>query len=166
MKLKKITIEGFRGAPKPFELLLDGMSLCLLGENGLGKTTIVDGLEYWSVGKLENFTREGYGLDATINLDHGPPATITCERQGHATLRRTLSSSKAEDLEVVGPTALDSSLPPALPILRHATMARFMANSPGDKKRALIGVLGLEELLDFRDTLVKVTGPRLSVHSL
>lgn len=155
MKLKKVTIEGFRGAPKPLELPLEGKSLCLLGENGRGKTTIVDALEYWSVGKLENFGGEGYGLDATINLNHGGPATITCERQGYATLRRKLAGAKAEDLEVVGSTALDRSLPPPLPILRHGTMARFMAKTRGEKKRALLGVLGLEALLDFRDTLVK-----------
>ena len=81
MKLKKVTIDGFRGAPRPFEFRLDGKSLCLLGENGHGKTTIADGLEYWSTGRLENFAREGCGLDASINLDHGGPATITCERQ-------------------------------------------------------------------------------------
>ncbi len=155
MKLKKVTIEGFRGAPKLLELPLDGKNLCLLGENGRGKTTIVDALEYWSAGKLENFGGEGYGLDATINLNHGGPATITCERQGHATLRRKLAGAKAEDLEVVGPTTLDSSLPPPLPILRHGTMARFMAKTRGEKKRALLGVLGFEALQDFRDTLVK-----------
>ena len=154
MKLKKVTIEGFRGAPKLLELPLDGKSLCLLGENGRGKTTIVDGLEYWSIGKLESFAREGYGLEATINLDHGSPATIICERHGHPTLRRTLRGSKPDQLEVVGPAALDSPLPPPLPILRHSTMARFMSQSPGEKKRALLGVLGLESLLEFRDTIV------------
>ena len=69
MKLKRVVVEGFRGAPKLFELPLDGKSLCLLGENGRGKTTIVDALEYWSLrARLENFEREGYRLDATINL--------------------------------------------------------------------------------------------------
>ena len=158
MKLKKVTIDGFRGAPRPFELRLDGKSLCLLGENGNGKTTIAEGLEYWSTGRLENFAREGCGLDAAINLDHDGPATITCERQGHATLRRKLSGPNADDLEIVSPAALDSSLPPRLPILRHGTMAGFMDNTPGKKKRALLSALGLAELLEFRDTLVTAAG--------
>ncbi|MCY4085401.1 MAG: hypothetical protein OXG37_00575 [Actinomycetia bacterium] len=112
MKLKKVTIDGFRGAPKPFVLRLDGKSLCLLGEDGSGKTTIVDSLEYWAAGKLGNFAREGCGLGAAINLDRGGPAMITCERPGHATLRRKLSGSRGDSLEIVGPAALDSSLPP------------------------------------------------------
>jgi len=154
VKLRKVTIEGFRGVPKTLELELDGKSLCLLGENGRGKTTIVDALEYWSRGKIESFSREGYGIDAAINLDHGGPAVITCERPGHATLRRRLTGSKAEELELASPSSLDSSLPPELPVLRHSTMAHFMAETPGEKKRALLTVLGLEYLLDFRDALV------------
>jgi ABC-type transport system involved in cytochrome bd biosynthesis fused ATPase/permease subunit len=50
VKIKKLSIEGFRGVPKHLEMRLDGKSLCLLAENGRGKTTIVDALEYWSTG--------------------------------------------------------------------------------------------------------------------
>ena len=68
------------------------------------------------------------------------------------------SGPNADDLEIVSPAALDSSLPPRLPILRHGTMAGFMDNTPGKKKRALLSALGLAELLEFRDTLVTAAG--------
>ncbi len=154
MKLDKVTIEGFRGAPTRFDLKLDGKSLCLLGENGQGKTTIVDALEYWSAGGLAGFKSEGCKLDAAINLDHGPPATVICERRGHPTLRRSLTGARSNELEAVGSSASAVSPPPSLPILRHSTMAGFMSQSSGEKKRALLSILGLDDLMVFRDTLV------------
>jgi len=153
MKLKKIVIEGFRGVPTTLELDLDGKSLCLLGENGHGKTTIVDALEYWSRGEVESFKIAGCGLDATINLDHGPPASVTCERQGHPTLRRRLHGPRGEDVEILGPAG-ERAVPPPLPLLRHMTMVQFMAETPFQKRAALLRVLGLEPLLDFRAALV------------
>jgi AAA domain len=153
MKLSKVTIEGFRGVPKQFDLKLNGKSLCLVGENGRGKSTIVDALEYWSTGGLDAFKSEGCQLDAAINLDHGPPATVICERQGHPMLRRSLTSARRSELETVGSGASAVSPPPRLPILRHSTMAGFMARSSGEKKRALLAILGLEDLLTFRDAL-------------
>jgi predicted ATP-binding protein involved in virulence len=44
VKLKRVSVEGFRGAPLLAELRLAEKSLCMLAENGRGKTTMVDGI--------------------------------------------------------------------------------------------------------------------------
>ncbi|HCT75226.1 MAG TPA: hypothetical protein DGT23_01250 [Micromonosporaceae bacterium] len=160
MKLKKISIEGFRGVPRVLDLALDGKSLCLLAENGRGKSTIVDALEFWTRGKLANFEREGYRLDAAINLFASGRTAVTCARIGEDTLVRELSGSRGGPLSTV---AAEGSPPRAvkglaeIPILRHRTMADFMASSPGEKKKALLDLLGLTDLTSFRDVLVTAT---------
>ena len=46
MRLKKITLEWFRGAACETEMDLRGRSLVVYGPNGSGKSTFVDALEY------------------------------------------------------------------------------------------------------------------------
>src|SRR3954468_3489315 len=148
MKLTRIRVEGFRGVPASLELALDGKSLCLLGENGRGKSTIVDALEYWSSGRLSNFEREGYQLDAAINVTTAGPTRITCERGGQPTIVRELARPRVTTAQHEAGTPATDLTP--LPILRHRTMADFMALSPGDKKRALLDLLDLSGLVGFR----------------
>lgn len=152
MKLQRVEISGFRGAPVPLELRLGEKSLCLLAENGHGKTTIVDGLELWSSGDIRHYHREGYELDSVVNLD-SQWATVTVETSLHPPLTRTLIVDKPSALQPSGPIAVDAAMPGPLPILRHRTMAEFMDMSPGKKKSVLLELLGLSGLTEFRQTL-------------
>jgi len=152
VKLKSATIEGFRGAPVPVELKLMGKSLCLLAENGLGKTTIVDALEFWSAGDVQHYHREGYQLDCVVNVD-SEAALVRCETTSHPPLTRTLSGDTVSSLQPEGPMAVGATLPPPVPVLRHRTMAEFMDRSPGNKKKVLLELFGLEALGEFRQTL-------------
>jgi hypothetical protein len=152
VKLKRAAIEGFRGAPLPFELRLAEKSICVLAENGRGKTTAVDGLELWSSGDIRHYHREGYELDCVINVD-SKQAMVTCETTSHPPLSRSILGGVLSDLRPAGPMAVGTEPPPTLPILRHRTMAEFMDMSPGDKKKTLLDVLGLSGLTDFRQTL-------------
>ena len=152
MKLKAARIEGFRGAPVPVEVRLAGKSLCLLAENGHGKTTIVDALEFWSSGDVGHYHREGYQLDSVVNVD-SDAAQVTCETSSHPPLTRTLVAGKVSSLQPERPMAVGTTMPPPLPTLRHRTMAEFMDRSPGEKKKLLLELFGLESLGTFRQTL-------------
>jgi hypothetical protein len=152
MKLKRISIEGFRGAPVPVELRLAEKSLCLLAENGRGKTTIVDGLELWSSADIRHYHREGYDLACVVNLDSSV-ASVTCETTEHPPLTRTLAAGVTSQFQPARPMAVGTTLPSPLPILRHRTMAEFMDMSPGEKKKTLLEFFGLAALTDFRQTL-------------
>jgi len=63
MKIKKITIENFRGIKRP--LVLDFKkgknfsSVALYGRNGHGKSSIVDSWEWLYSNKIEHLAREG-----------------------------------------------------------------------------------------------------------
>ena len=158
MRLRRLTIEGFKGVPGKFELELGGKSLLLLGENGHGKSTIVDALEFWSTGDVRAYHRDGYRLDALVNVN-ADRASVTCDGRGFATMRRTLDRGKvrANKPELAGPAATDAAPVTPLPILRHKTMAAFMDRSPTEKQAELLALLGLETLTTFRATLATVT---------
>ncbi len=156
MKLKRLEIEGFRGALPPFALSLDEKSCFILAENGFGKSTIADALEFLPTGKIEAYRREGYGLDAVVHVDASEAAvTIRTSALG-ADLRRTLKGSAPSDLTR---TDDDTDVELAeLPLLRHETVHAFMSKTPGEKKRELLVLLGLSELNDFRDVLRATRG--------
>jgi recombinational DNA repair ATPase RecF len=50
-------VSGLRGCPEPFELELAEKSMCVLGENGHGKTTLADALELFGDGDLTAYHR-------------------------------------------------------------------------------------------------------------
>lgn len=161
MKVRRLTIEGLRGAPVEFELKLDGKSMLLYGENGHGKSTITDSLELWSTGKLAGYDRRGARIENAVHVDCDR-ATVTLDVAGEGTYARMLRGQVVSDLEQArdGRANLreagadtDVSALTGLPMLRHETMGRFMDERPGPKKKELMALLGLEELINFRDTL-------------
>lgn len=156
MKLKRLELEGFRGALPPFPLSLEEKSCFILAENGFGKSTIADALEFLTSAKIEAFRREGCGLDAAVHVD-ASEARITVRTSAlGADLQRTLKGSAASNL-----TRHDDGAEvelAELPLLRHETVHAFMSKTPGEKKRELLGLLGLSELNDFRDVLRTTRG--------
>ena len=69
MKLNKIEIHNVRGI-SDLRLQLDGESIAIWGPNGVGKSSVVDAIEFLFAGKMSRLSGEGTG---GINLSkHGP----------------------------------------------------------------------------------------------
>jgi len=152
VRLNHISLSGFRGAPIDVTLTFEGKSCFLYAENGFGKTTFVDALEYWSSGDVEAYHREGALLDSIINLD-SDSATVSCAPLGDSEISRILLK-RGISSGTPSPTNPALETLTLIPILRHRTMADFMAKTPGDKKDTLLQILGLEGLTSFKETLV------------
>jgi hypothetical protein len=153
MKLASVEIAGFRGALPSLPLPLDQKSICIFGENGYGKSTIADGLEFWSTGDIDAFHRSGCQIDAAVHV-YADEAAITVRTDGAGPIRRSLKGKKASDLEVVDQVA-DPSKAAGLPLLRHETVSDFIRKSAGDKKDELLQLVGLDPLMGFREALRK-----------
>jgi hypothetical protein len=146
-------VSGLRGCPEPFELELAEKSMCVLGENGHGKTTLADALELFGDGDLTAYHREGCGLAAAIHLD-AQQADVEVLAASGAELR-TLTRQGAEERILQH----GEKLPRGGPIvLRHCTIAEFMGMTPGDKKKALLELVGLEGLGQMRAPLKTAVG--------
>lgn len=151
MKLRRLSIDGLRGWPVERDLVLGGKSMSILAENGFGKTTIADACELWSTGDLEAYHRSGVLLDAAISVK-ADRAIVSVQPEGHPVYTRTLQGRTATSIEVHGPQG-SNAVPEPIPLLRHRTMAAFMDRTAGDKKKALLELLGLERLNDIRSAL-------------
>lgn len=154
MKLRKVEIEGFRGAPRPLPISLAGKSHFFFSENGRGKSTLADALEFLSTGDLVAFHREGCGIDAAVNLDGGGEARVEADViEPAAHVRRTITGDQAGPLE----SEPDADLRP-IPILRQSTINAFMRQTAGEKRQALLELLDLDALNGFRKALRKARG--------
>ena len=152
MKLRRLEMQGFRGVPGVAELRLNERSVCILAENGHGKTTIVDALELWSSGDIKQYHREGYGLDSVVNLD-APFALVMCETSEGEPLSRRVEAGGVSPVSAVGASKPRHAPPSRIPILRHRTMTDLMNKSPGDKRKELLELVGLAPLVEFRQAL-------------
>ncbi len=146
----RLELDGFRCFREKRTLKLKGgQSLCLQAENGRGKTSIADALEFWSTGDLAWTHRDGVGLAALIHLDRDE-ALVEVQLDGVGVASRRLRGGSSEPLEAgPGPLAVDFSAE-RLPVLGHRTMAQFIDKTANDKRGELLEALGLDDLGAFR----------------
>jgi hypothetical protein len=149
VKITRLRAEGFRSLRSPQKLELKaGRSMCLLADNGRGKSSVVDALEFWSTGDVGWVHRDGVGLGALVHLSANQALVEVATDSVVA--RRRLSGSRGGDLEVAQGVMLAGSMPGPIPMLRHRTMSKFVDMTANDKRTELLTMLGLTELVPFR----------------
>ena len=156
MKITRLEMEGFRCFREKKPLLFkEGRSLCLLAENGRGKSSIADALEFWSTGDVAWTHRDGVGLSALVHLEH-TDAKVEVRIDSVGVASRSLKGRKAGELEVgSGPLATGFKAE-RIPMLGHRTMAQFVDKTANDKRTELLEALGLEALGTFRSGVSSV----------
>jgi hypothetical protein len=149
MKVVRMRIDGFRSLRAPQTIdLKDGRSLCLLADNGRGKSSVVDALEFWSTGTVEWVRRDGVGLGALVHLDADSATVEVTTDAGVAS--RTLKGSTSGPLTAGQGPMIVGFAPEPVPTLRNRTMAAFVDKTANDKRTELLTMLGLTKLVPFR----------------
>jgi hypothetical protein len=150
VKITRLGVSGFRAFATPQSIRLrEGQSLCLLAENGRGKTSLIDALEFWSSGDVSWVHQDGVGLGALTHVD-ADEAAVEVRIDGVGVATRRLRGGKATGLEPESGPLEVGYAPPVIPILRYRTMAEFVDKSANDKRAELLALLGLDELAAFR----------------
>ena len=149
VKILRVRIEGFRSLRAPQRIdLKDGRSLCVLAENGQGKSSLVDALEFWSTGDVAWVHRDGVGLGALVHLDSD--TAVVELRTTTQTASRAITGTRVSGF-TAGEGLMELGFSPGpIPILRHRTMARFVEQSANEKRAELLTMLGLSGLVEFR----------------
>lgn len=154
MKLRKLQLNDFRGARAAFDRKFKDKNYFVYAENGRGKSTIADAMEFSVNGDLDRFHREGCTLGSAVHVDADEAMVVVNLDDGNE-LTRTLKGDEPSPLR--SDDGEEVTLP-SLPILRHATVDDFMAKTGGEKREALLQILDLDALNGFRSTLRKAAG--------
>jgi len=162
VKLKKLILKGFRGARKEIWLNFedDNKSIVLFGNNGDGKSSFSDAIEWFFTDKIDYLQREGCGRDDYFNR-YMPPeddATVginfndnlldsqkTLKRKGGSSFSNTTTNFK----DYIRESSKDSF------ILRHHTMREFIDKTKKEKLERVEEIIGFGIVKEIRDTLLK-----------
>lgn len=160
VKLSKINIKAFRGVPD-LELDLGGKNLIIKGENGSGKSSIVDAIELFFTGKVLHLD----GVRGLSLQKHGTHVNYNPEdvkisltfNPGNVKMIRTFNSSLSipEDLEPFFKITNNGTF-----ILRRSQLLEFISSQPAERFRAIGSIIGIEaldnlelEMMRLRDEL-------------
>jgi DNA repair exonuclease SbcCD ATPase subunit len=150
-RLTRLTMRGFRGVPGAMEIDFgSGQSLAVYGDNGTGKSTIADALEWYFTGGIELLSHEGRA-HAIKNLGAGDGET-SVEVATSGALGGKVSFPDERAPEAFGVAARETFL------LRGRTLADFINKSKTEKWKALAELLGLDAVEALRQDLQKARG--------
>jgi hypothetical protein len=169
--VRKLIAEGFRAFAdrKEFDLSVGSraVNVCIFGENGTGKSSIADAIEFLTsekgtVERLGEKPSENQAGNAAL-LHRGTakknrPGKVTVECCDGRTLARAVSTlAKPEKL----PTDIAGvvTVAPVPFLLRFTEMRRFVADRKGKERyEQLARWIGLERLTEIQDALTAIEG--------
>ena len=167
IKIKSLSTKGFRGIKQELSLELNSKSALLFGDNGCGKSSITDAIEWFykdSIGHLssDEIDRRG-GLTALRNT------FITDTEKSSVEINFTdasLASQKSISLKKSNPEVENSNISDAFLkyvessknenlILRYEDLTRFVLSSKKEKLDSLSEVIGFTKISEIRSVLKK-----------
>lgn len=166
IKIKNISVKGIRGAKESLELPLNGRSILLYGDNGTGKSSISDALEWFYTNRVSHLSSNGE-IDLKDALRN---ATLTDEDVSEVSVsytkgeafnatktlfvrRNKLGTEFSNTTEGFGKYLNDSTRENL--ILRYQYLRDFIDNTKGDKLKYLSDIIGFSEVTKKKDVLKK-----------
>jgi len=165
MKIKSLDIKGFRGVKRELPLELNSKSLLLFGDNGSGKSTITDAVEWFYKDSIEHLSsneidRKG-GLTALRNTFIGDTEKSSVElnfTDSNLDSQKSIGLKKS-NLEVENSNNseiflkyIESSKNENL-ILRYGDLTGFVLSTKKEKLDSLSRVIGFNDISSIRGVL-------------
>lgn len=146
MRINELKINAFRGIPKELELKLKGKSLLLLGENGTGKSSVIDAIEFFFTSQISHLKKRG----PLALKDHGPNAknpekasvTIVTYPENHSTTRTFNSNPSFQDSLLTDFNLANNGNF----ILRRSQILDLINATSSDRYKFISRILGVDEL--------------------
>ncbi|WP_332445698.1 AAA family ATPase [Dehalococcoides mccartyi] len=150
MKVKAISLSWFRGAADAVSLEPNCKSMVIYGENGAGKSSFVDAIEYVLNGKIGHLAHEysGKHQEKAVPNTHKPEKAkteLSLKFADDSELRMEINangSSTTSGADSGGINTWDYRRT----VLRQNEVAAFILDTKGEKYSTLLPLLGLEQL--------------------
>ena len=169
MKLNRIEIDGFRGVRNRLIIPLpSSSSLLLYGENGGGKSSITDGLEWFFHDRVEHLSTQEIGRNGipalrNINLSNDEDASVALELTDTAlSAKRALSvnrsrfstvcSNSSPEFQSYRNTSTTENF-----ILRYRDLLKFILSTKAEKLADVSRIIGFGEVTKIKKTLREAT---------
>jgi energy-coupling factor transporter ATP-binding protein EcfA2 len=146
-KVQRLVMHAFRGVPG--EMIVDfggGESLAVYGDNGTGKSTIADALEWFFSGQIELLCHEGR-QHAVRHVGGDDEGVTSVEVVTNGTL-----GGKVVFPDERPPDAFQTMRRETF-LLRGRTLADFINKTKTEKWKALVEILGLDAIESLREDL-------------
>jgi len=168
-KIKSINITGIRGVREGLNLSPDKKSLLIYGDNGTGKSSITDALEWFYNDSIEHLTGEevgGKGKNALRNVFLNPSDEAKIEIQysnklldnekSINNLLKTFNSNSSKEFTTYFSQSQSENL-----ILRYRDLVRFIIATKTEKLQELQNIIGFSDVQQMR-SLLKLVGGRIA----
>lgn len=165
IKIKSLRISGIRGVKDDLRFQLDGRSLLLYGDNGSGKSSISDSIEWFYTNRVTHLSSTEIDLkealrNAEIEDDQDSEVALEFLKGGQLSATRSiflkrgkLNSAISNDSEEFN-LYIDNSTQENL-LLRYQFLRDFIDNTKGDKLKYLSDIIGFSEVTKKKDVLRK-----------
>lgn len=138
IRISRVAIRSFRGIPNHLSLDLratpnaKAASLILIGDNGSGKSSIIDAMEFALQGRYAGTRRPvGRHVPSPISLATGDQSSVSVELSDGTVVTRGFKVSDAGSVEPTDRTP-DRSFSISPMVLRRADLLRFVETSEVD----------------------------------
>lgn len=165
-KINSITIKGIRGAKNSFELPLNGKSIVLYGDNGTGKSSISDAIEWFYTNRVSHLSSNSeIDLKDALrnsNLDNDEASEVKMSFIKEASLDNskilfykrdkltTEFSNTTDDFKKYLELSKEENL-----LLRYQYLTDFIDNTKSDKLKYLSDIIGFSEVTKKKEVLKK-----------
>lgn len=166
-KIKSIEISGIRGIKNPLPLSLNNKSILIFGENGSGKSSLADAIEWYYLDGIKHLTSEetgatkGRGALRNLFIPDSEEAFITIQYSNDKlnatkTIDSSLSSSVSNTTDKFEDYLLATQSENL--ILRYRDLVEFIIAKKTEKLKTLQNIIGFSVVADVRDLLKKSEG--------
>jgi energy-coupling factor transporter ATP-binding protein EcfA2 len=164
IKLNNIAITGIRGVKSALELPLNGKSALIYGDNGMGKSTISDSLEWFFKDEVSHLSGEEIDLKDAIRNSYISDDVkskigilfddnkLNAERILELKKSKLVAefTNKTDDFNGYLKKSNTENL-----ILRHQFLTDFIDKTKSDKLKSLSEIIGFSEITKVKEVLRK-----------
>lgn len=167
VKIKSINISGIRGIKDSLPLILNNKSILIFGENGSGKSSLTDAIEWYYSDGVKHLVSEETGAtkgkgalrnlfipdseDSFIDIQYSNNKLNSLKTIGYS-LKASNSNTTDDFKDYLFATQSENL------ILRYRDLVEFIIASKTDKLKILQSIIGFSAVADVRDLLKKSAG--------